>query len=79
MAELQVTLTCPECGHRAAETMPLDRCVFFFECPGCHSVLKPRLGGLLRLLLERRQALSADPGRPPLSRLSLCVYEPLAK
>ena len=44
MAELQVTLTCPECGHRAADTMPLDRCVFFFECPGRHSVLKPRPG-----------------------------------
>jgi hypothetical protein len=32
MADCDVTLTCPECRHAAAETMPLDRCVFFYEC-----------------------------------------------
>jgi hypothetical protein len=28
MAELTVTLTCPQCAHVSTETMPTDRCVF---------------------------------------------------
>ena len=44
VAELNVTLTCPECVHRTAETMPTDRCVFFHQCRGCKAVLKPRAG-----------------------------------
>jgi hypothetical protein len=44
MADLSVMLTCPDCGMATAETMPLDRCVFFFECPNCHAVLKPKQG-----------------------------------
>jgi len=44
MADLNVTMTCPECGHRQTETMPLDRCVFFWECPACHRLLKPKAG-----------------------------------
>ena len=44
MADLSVTLTCPECGHKAADTMPTDRCVFFFECSGCHAIVKPKKG-----------------------------------
>lgn len=38
------TLTCPECGHRAREEMPVDACQYFFECPGCGVLLKPRAG-----------------------------------
>lgn len=38
------TLTCPVCGHRTREEMPADACVHFFECPGCHAMLRPRPG-----------------------------------
>ncbi|MFZ4703600.1 MAG: GDCCVxC domain-containing (seleno)protein [Candidatus Methylumidiphilus sp.] len=40
----QSTLTCPVCGHGSTETMPLDACLFFWECPFCKTLLKPRLG-----------------------------------
>jgi hypothetical protein len=30
----QSTLTCPECGHQATETMPTDACQFFYDCKG---------------------------------------------
>ena len=44
MADLSVTLTCPSCGLAVVETMPLDRCVHFYECSFCHVVLKPKPG-----------------------------------
>ena len=44
MANLSVTLTCPDCKHATVEVMPTDRCVYFFDCPGCGTVLKPRAG-----------------------------------
>jgi hypothetical protein len=44
MADLTVHITCPACGHTASETMPLDRCVFFYECAGCGVLLKPKAG-----------------------------------
>lgn len=44
MAILESTITCPRCGHAQREAMPLDRCVFFWECSNCHAVSKPRAG-----------------------------------
>jgi hypothetical protein len=44
MADLTVHLTCPACGHTSTETMPLDRCVFFYECTGCGVLLRPKAG-----------------------------------
>lgn len=44
MAILTTMLTCPQCGHQAVETMPLDRCAFFYECAGCKAVLRPKKG-----------------------------------
>ena len=41
---LQSQLTCPACGHRQTETMPTDACQYFYECPQCHTVLKPHAG-----------------------------------
>lgn len=38
------TITCPLCGHRKIETMPVDACQYFYDCEGCHAVLKPKLG-----------------------------------
>jgi hypothetical protein len=44
MAMLQSTVTCPHCGHGATETMPSDRCEFFYECRQCGVVLRPKPG-----------------------------------
>jgi MerC mercury resistance protein len=41
---LASTITCPNCGHRATETMPTNACVFFYDCPGCKTRLKPNTG-----------------------------------
>ena len=42
--ELRSTLTCPECGARTTETMPTDACQYFYDCPNCRAVLKPKAG-----------------------------------
>jgi hypothetical protein len=42
--ELRSTITCPNCGHSAEETMPTNACVFFYVCDGCGSRLKPTYG-----------------------------------
>lgn len=39
---LQSEITCPECGHTEIETMPTDACQWFYDCKGCHAVLKPK-------------------------------------
>lgn len=46
MAELQLqrTLTCPHCGHRATETMSADACQFFYECGHCGELLRAKPG-----------------------------------
>lgn len=41
---LQTVLTCPECGEASSETMPVDACQWFYECPHCNVVLKPLSG-----------------------------------
>ena len=41
---LQSTIACPECGHKATETMPADACQFFYECRHCGALLRPRPG-----------------------------------
>jgi len=43
-AQLVSTLTCPACGHRAAETMPTDACRVFYECTSCNTPLRPKAG-----------------------------------
>lgn len=42
--QLQSTLTCPQCNHRAVEQMPTDACQFFYVCKGCGETLKPLAG-----------------------------------
>ena len=42
--ERRSTLTCPQCSHRAIETMPTDACQYFYDCKGCGAVLKPLPG-----------------------------------
>ena len=42
--KLYSTITCPECGHPKRESMPTNACQFFYECEGCHALLKPKDG-----------------------------------
>jgi hypothetical protein len=42
--ELQSTITCPHCGTASNETMPTDACQWFYECPSCRVLLRPRPG-----------------------------------
>jgi len=41
---LTSTLTCPLCGHQAAQSMPADACQFFYECERCGVLLRPKDG-----------------------------------
>ncbi len=41
---LESVLSCPHCGHAQQETMPTDACLFFYECPACHALLRPKPG-----------------------------------
>jgi len=42
--ELRSKITCPHCGHQSSEIMPTDACVYFYECPKCHVMLRPKHG-----------------------------------
>jgi hypothetical protein len=44
MTILTSVLTCPKCGFRKEETMPTDACQYFYECAGCHTLLRPNAG-----------------------------------
>jgi hypothetical protein len=44
MIELSSTITCPECGYQSVEIMPTDFCLFFYDCAGCGTQLKPKQG-----------------------------------
>ena len=46
MTEVQKesTITCPTCGHEKTETMPTDSCLFYYECEGCKTLLRPKAG-----------------------------------
>jgi len=37
-------LTCPECGYAHRAIMPVDACQYYYDCPTCRAVLKPRPG-----------------------------------
>ncbi|HEY2862033.1 MAG TPA: GDCCVxC domain-containing (seleno)protein [Casimicrobiaceae bacterium] len=41
---LASALTCPVCGVTTVESMPVDACLFFHECAGCHARLRPKPG-----------------------------------
>src|SRR5690349_22463458 len=41
---LESVVTCPTCGLATQETMPTDACVFFYECNGCKTLLRPAAG-----------------------------------
>jgi hypothetical protein len=37
-------LTCPHCGHAQSERMPTDACLYFWNCPACGALLRPKPG-----------------------------------
>jgi hypothetical protein len=37
-------LTCPHCGYKKEELMPLNACQYFYECYSCKAILKPKEG-----------------------------------
>ena len=37
-------LLCPFCSARHTEIMPVDACIYFFECTACGSMLRPKPG-----------------------------------
>lgn len=41
---LESAITSPHCGHREAETMPIDACLFFYDCKDCGARLQPKRG-----------------------------------
>ena len=41
---LESAITCPHCATVKTETMPTDACLFFFECSGCGTRLRPKQG-----------------------------------
>lgn len=38
----EAVITCPACGTRTAASMPENACVFFWECPACRAVVRPK-------------------------------------
>jgi hypothetical protein len=38
------TITCPACGQAVEERMPLDACLYFWRCPHCEVVARPKPG-----------------------------------
>lgn len=41
---LESVLTCQHCGYAKQETMPTNACQFYYECPACHALLRPKPG-----------------------------------
>ncbi len=37
-------ITCPHCGYRKEEEMPIDACQYFYESEQCKTILKPMTG-----------------------------------
>lgn len=44
MINLYSTIVCPYCGNTEKLKMPEDSCQFFYECPKCKTLLKPKPG-----------------------------------
>jgi len=41
---LRSVITCPGCGATSGEEMPVDACIYFYECKGCGELLRPMKG-----------------------------------
>jgi hypothetical protein len=38
---VQSEITCLFCQHKETESIPAEACLFFYECQGCHKVVRP--------------------------------------
>jgi hypothetical protein len=41
---LESTITCPDCGVSRTERMPTDACLWYWECPACGVLVRPKSG-----------------------------------
>ncbi len=41
---LNSVIRCPECGFEKKEIMPVDTCLFFYDCTNCKEILRPKKG-----------------------------------
>ncbi|PCJ99181.1 MAG: hypothetical protein COA45_07010 [Zetaproteobacteria bacterium] len=41
---IKSVITCPECGFSKEEDMPTNYCLYYYECPECRTLLKPKKG-----------------------------------
>lgn len=41
---LQSEITCPECGYKKTETMPVDSCLIYYKCENCNAMMHPKEG-----------------------------------
>jgi len=35
---LESVITCPACGFKKKEEMPIDACQYFYECENCKAI-----------------------------------------
>ena len=44
IVELESEITCPNCGFKKKEIMPVNACVHFYVCENCDTQIKPIQG-----------------------------------
>lgn len=42
--QFESRITCPACGFARQETMPAASCQYFWECPACQTIVRPKPG-----------------------------------
>lgn len=42
--KLRSIIQCPHCGFKTTERMPVNACIFFYECPACGGIVRPKPG-----------------------------------
>ncbi len=38
------TIQCPHCGATSDAPMPRNACLYYYECPSCRRMLRPKQG-----------------------------------
>lgn len=41
---LEAVIRCPDCRRKSRAVMPVDTCQFFWDCPHCRGVIRPKEG-----------------------------------
>ena len=62
-------ITCPHCGFAQCEEMPVDACLFFYDCRKCGARLRPKDGDCC-VFFVRLAALPAEAGGLVAARVS---------